>query len=155
MNTTVRHVIAHKGSIVHSVTPDAKVHEVVAMLGKHSVGAVLVYDQGQVLGIVTERDCLTEVLWKRRVDADSRVGDLMRTNIPTVTPRESIEYCMRVMTEDRVRHLPVIDEGKLLGLISMGDVIHALLSDQQHMIESLECYISGSPSTVPPPPHRL
>jgi CBS domain-containing protein len=154
MNTTVRHVIAHKGSMVHSVTPDAKVHEVVAMLGKHCIGAVVVQEHGQVLGIVTERDCITEVLWKRRVDADSRAADIMRSNIPVVSPRESIEYCMRVMTEQRVRHLPVMDEGQLLGLISMGDVIHALISDQQHMIDSLERYICGSPSTVPPPPNR-
>lgn len=152
MNTSVRHVIAHKGSVVHSVAPDATLTDVVAMLGEKCIGAVVVKDDERVLGIVTERDCLSEVLWKRRFQPGSRIGDLMRTNLPTVAPRDSIQHCMRVMTEERVRHLPVLDEGKLVGLISMGDVIHALLSDQQHMIESLERYISGSPSTVPPPP---
>lgn len=152
MNTSVRHVIAIKGSVVHSVAPDTKLGDVVAMLGEKCIGAILVKDHERVLGIVTERDCLSEVLWKQRFHAGSRVADVMRTNIPTVSPWESIQHCMRLMTEQRVRHLPVLDEGKLVGLISMGDVIHALLSDQQHVIESLERYISGSPSTEPPPP---
>lgn len=151
MTTTVKQVIARKGGNVHTVTPDARLGDVIAMLGEHRIGAILVCEQEQVVGIVTERDCIREVLWKHGFDASSRVGDLMRTDIPTVSPRESIQTCMRIMTEDRVRHLPVMDDGKLVGLISMGDVIHALLSDQRHMIESLEQYISGSPSLKPPP----
>jgi CBS domain-containing protein len=151
MTTTVKQVIARKGEMVHSVTPDTRLGDVIAMLGEHRIGAILVCEKGAVLGIVTERDCIREVLWQQRFHADSRVGDLMRTDIPTVSPRESIQHCMRVMTQDRVRHLPVMDEDRLVGLISMGDVINALLSDQRHMIESLEQYISGSPSIKPPP----
>jgi CBS domain-containing protein len=151
MYTTVRHIIAHKGATVFSVAPDATLEFAVDMLGKHGVGALLVMEHERVLGIVTERECIHQMLWKRRVDRGSHVRDLMRADIPTVSPRESIEHCMKLMIEDHVRHLPVLDEGKLVGLISMGDVIHALLSDQQHMIESLERYISGSPSTEPPP----
>lgn len=151
MTTTVKQVIARKGGNVHAVAPETRLGEVIAMLGEHRIGAILVCEAGQVLGIVTERDCIREVLWKKGFNEDSHVGDLMRTEIPTVSPRESIQHCMRVMTEDRVRHLPVMDDGRLVGLISMGDVIHALLSDQRHMIESLEQYISGSPSLKPPP----
>ena len=152
MTTTVKQVIARKGGNVHSVEPDTRLGEVIAIMGEHRIGAILVSDAGhEVLGIVTERDCIREVLWQQRFNAESRVGDLMRTDIPTVSPRESIQHCMRVMTQDRVRHLPVMDEGKLVGVISMGDVINALLSDQRHMIESLEQYISGSPSIKPPP----
>ena len=92
MNTSVRHVLAHKGSLVHSVAPDAKLDDVIAMLGTHRIGAILVQEAERVVGIVTERECLTEVLWKRRFDRDSRVGDLMSTNIPTVSPRESIGW---------------------------------------------------------------
>ncbi|HET8939586.1 MAG TPA: CBS domain-containing protein [Polyangiales bacterium] len=152
MYTTVRHVIAHKGSLVHAVSPDATLDEVVALMGQHQIGAILVLEHERVLGIVTERECIAQVLWKRRFHGGSRVADIMCTNIPTVSPPESIQYCMQVMTKDRVRHLPVTDNGKLVGLISMGDVIHAQLSDQQRVIESLEQYISGSPSTEPPPP---
>lgn len=152
MYTTVRHVIAHKGAVVHSVAPDATLDDVVAMMGDKRIGAVVVLDHERVLGIVTERDCITEVLWKRRFHAGSRVADFMRTNIPIVSSRETLQHCMRVMTEDRVRHLPVMEDGKLVGLISMGDVVHGHLSDQQHVIESLERYINGSPSTEPPPP---
>jgi CBS domain-containing protein len=150
MTTTVKQVIARKGGNVHTVAPDTRLGDVIAMLGEHRIGAILVCEEGKVLGIVTERDCIRDVLWQHRFDADSRVGDLMRSDLPTVSPRESIQHCMRVMTEDRVRHLPVMDEGKLVGVISMGDVINALLSDQRHMIESLEQYISGSPSIKPP-----
>src|ERR1700712_862483 len=149
MTTTVKQVIARKGGNVHTVAPDTRLGDVIAMLGEHRIGAILVCEEGKVLGIVTERDCIRDVLWQHRFDVDSRVGDLMRTDLPTVSPRESIQHCMRVMTEDRVRHLPVMDEGKLVGVISMGDVINALLSDQRHMIESLEQYISGSPSIKP------
>jgi CBS domain-containing protein len=151
MTTTVKQVIARKGAEIHTVTPDARLGDVIAMLGEHRIGAVLVCENERVLGIVTERDCIREVLWTKRVTVDCRVSELMRTDIPTVLPRESIQHCMRLMTEDRVRHLPVMDDGKLVGVISMGDVIHAILSDQRHMIESLEQYISGSPSLKPPP----
>jgi CBS domain-containing protein len=151
MTTTVKQVIARKGGNVHTVSPDARLGDVIAMLGEHRIGAILVFEAERVVGIVTERDCIREVLWKKGFNDESRVGDLMRTEIPTVSPRETIQHCMRVMTEDRVRHLPVMDDGRLVGLISMGDVINAILSDQRHMIESLEQYISGSPSLKPPP----
>lgn len=151
MYTTVRHVIAHKGSTVHSVSPDATLDAVVALMVEHSIAAVLVKEQERVLGIVTERDCIAQVLWKRRFHAASRVGDLVSSNIPTVSPAESIQQCMQIMLQDRVRHLPVLDNGKLVGLISMGDVVHAQLSDQENLILSLEQYIGG-PSTKPPPP---
>jgi CBS domain-containing protein len=151
MTTTVKQVIARKGSNVHTVSPDATLGQVIAMLGEHCIGAILVFEAERVLGIVTERDCIREVLWKKGLNDESRVCDLMRTDVPTVSPRESIQHCMRVMTQDRVRHLPVIEDGRLVGLISMGDVINALLSDQRHIIESLEQYISGSPSVKPPP----
>jgi CBS domain-containing protein len=151
MTTTVKQVIARKGGGVHTVAPTARLGDVIAMLGEHRIGAILVCDEERVLGIVTERDCIREVLWTQRFTADSTVGDLMRTDIPTVSPWETIQHCMRVMTQDRVRHLPVMDDGRLVGVISMGDVINALLQDQRHMIESLEQYISGSPSLKPPP----
>lgn len=145
MTTTVKQVIASKGDNVYSVAPDATVRDVVAILGEHRIGAVLVCDDTGVAGIVTERDCTREVLWQQRFRADSPVKELMCTTVPMVEPRDTIQDCMRLMTEERVRHLPVMDDGRLVGLISMGDVIHALLSDQRHMIESLEQYITGSP----------
>jgi CBS domain-containing protein len=150
MDTTVKHVLAHKGTAVHSIAQDASVDEVVAMMMEYRVASIVVRDQERVLGVVTERDCVTDVLWKGLHGLGSRVGDLMRKDVPTVSPRDTIQHCMRVMTEDRVRHLPVIDDGRLVGLVSMGDVIHALLDDHEHTIETLEQYISGSPSLKPP-----
>jgi len=149
MPTTVRQVIAHKGSVVHAVAPHALASDVIAMLGEHGIGAVLVCqldgEAERLIGIVTERQCTRELLWKKRLRADSPVQELMRTDVPSVGLKDSIRHCMRVMTEQRVRHLPVLDDGRVVGLISMGDVINALIRDQQHMIESLEQYISGSP----------
>lgn len=150
MTTLVKHVIARKGDTVYSVAPDARVRDVIAMLGEHRIGAVLVYDAGRVEGIITERDCISDVLWQQRFGTDTPVTELMRVSIPTVEPHDSIQDCMRLMSEERVRHLPVLEEGRLVGLISMGDVIYALLRDQQHMIESLEQYITGSPSLQSP-----
>jgi CBS domain-containing protein len=120
------------------------------MLGQHSIGSVLVCSEGRVVGIITERDCTREVLWNRRFTEDSPVTDLMRSTVLTVAPRDSIQHCMRVMSDNHVRYLPVLEDGRLVGLISMGDVITTLLSDQRHMIESLEQYIVGSPSLQPP-----
>lgn len=145
MPTTVRQVIAHKGGVVHAVGPNARAREVVAMLGAQGIGAVLVWDERRLLGIVTERQCTHELLWKQNLTPDSPVQELMRSDVVTVVLQDSIRHCMRVMTTERVRHLPVLDEGRVVGLISMGDVINALIRDQQHMIESLEQYISGSP----------
>lgn len=149
MSTRVQQLLAHKGSTVWSVDPEATVQEAVTLFGTHEIGAVLVCDRHGLLGILSERDCVRKILWEGRSTLESRVRDVMRADVSAVTPRDSIEHCMALMTDRRTRHLPVIDQGIVMGVISIGDVINALLGEKDTLIESLECYISGSPSMRP------
>ena len=143
-------MLAQKGSsTVWSLEPEATVQEAVSLFGRHEIGAVLVCDRHGLLGVLSERDCVRKILWEGRSTLQSLVRDVMRTDVTYVTPRDSIEHCMGLMTDRRTRHLPVIDQGTVLGVISIGDVIHALIGEKESLIESLEGYISGSPSIRP------
>jgi len=149
MATIVKQLLEHKGQRVHSVEPNACVRDAVALLGEQGIGAVLVCESQRVLGVLSERDCLRKVLWQGECTLDSPVRELMRLDFSTVDPNDSLQHCMSLMNDRRTRHLPVVDQGCLVGVISMGDVINAELREQQYLIESLECYISGSPSVRP------
>jgi CBS domain-containing protein len=151
MSTIVEHLLQHKGRHVHAVKPTATVREAVAMLGDHEIGAVLVCDDSRVVGIVSERDCVRRVMWQHHSTLDSPVRDLMTIDFVTVQPSDTIQHCMSLMNNRRVRHLPVVYRGQIVGLVSIGDVINGLLREQQTLIESLEGYVSGSPSVRPPP----
>jgi CBS domain-containing protein len=133
------------------VEPTASLREAVAVLGEKRIGAVLVCDGRRVLGVLSERDCMREVLWRGRYTLDTEVRELMEREVTTVRPHDSLEHCMGLMNDQRIRHLPVVDaDRELVGVISIGDVINALLREQQSLIDSLESYISGSPSVRPP-----
>jgi CBS domain-containing protein len=149
MSMNVEHLLTHKGRQVHSVDPSATIRDAVAVLGEHRIGAILVCDDSRVVGIVSERDCVRSVLWQHHCTLDSKVTQLMRVDFPTVTLHDSIQHCMGLMNDRRTRHLPVCAHGQIIGVISIGDVINGLLHDQQCLIESLEGYISGSPSERP------
>ena len=151
MATIVEQLLVHKGSQVHCVEPTAKVRDAVAVLGEKHIGAVLVCEGRRVLGLVSERDCTREILWRARYTLDTEVRELMMREVITVRPHDTVEHCMGVMNDRRIRHLPVVDEDReVIGVISIGDVINGLLREQQSLIESLEGYISGSPSVRPP-----
>lgn len=150
MTTKVQQLLANKDVVVFSVEPDATVQEAITLFGTHEIGAVLVCDKHGLLGVLSERDCVRKILWQGRSTLASRVRDVMRADVTSVTPRDSIEQCMSLMTERRVRHLPVLDQGEVIGVISIGDVISALLGEKESLIETLESYISGSPSVRPP-----
>jgi CBS domain-containing protein len=150
MSTRVQQLLAQKGSsTVWSLEPEATVQEAVTLFGTHEIGAVLICDRHGLLGVLSERDCVRKILWEGRSTLQSLVRDVMRADVTYVTPRDSIEHCMGLMTDRRTRHLPVIDQGAVLGVISIGDVIHALIGEKESLIESLEGYISGSPSIRP------
>jgi CBS domain-containing protein len=149
MSTIVEQLLVHKGRRIWAVEPDSPVRHAVAVLGEQGIGAVLVCQEGKVVGVLSERDCVRTILWRGERTLDSPVRDAMRTNVVTVSPSDTIETCMSLMNDRRIRHLPVIDDGVLVGIISIGDVINALVRDQAYLIESLEEYISGSPSIRP------
>jgi CBS domain-containing protein len=150
MSTKVEQLLANKGRKVWSVDPDTTIQEAVSLFGTHEIGAVMVCDQRGLIGVLSERDCVRRILWQGRATLQSRVADVMRTDVVPVSPRDSIEHCMALITERRTRHLPVVEDREVIGVISVGDVIHAMLGEKESLIESLESYISGSPSVRPP-----
>src|SRR5690606_33493575 len=131
---TVGDLLNRKGRDVWSVSPDATVHEAASLMAQRNVGAVLVCKDGDILGILSERDCVRRVMLQRRSPTATRVREVMTTPIRSVTLRESVDSCMQQMTDRRIRHLPVVEDGQLLGMISMGDVMKAELSEQEELI---------------------
>jgi CBS domain-containing protein len=139
----VQHLLDSKGSAVISVAADTTVFDAIKLMADKAVGSLLVM-QGEVLqGIVTERDYARKVIIKGRSSDSTAVGEIMTSDVVTASPEETVNDCMTVMTERRIRHLPVVDDGTVTGIISIGDLVQAIISDQQEEIEHLEHYISG------------
>jgi CBS domain-containing protein len=139
--TTVRHLLDRKGRAIYSVKPDDPVLEAIRIMAERHVGALLVMKNGQLAGIVSERDYARKVILLGRSSADTPVSQIMSTPVLTVTPANSVQECMQLMTERRVRHLPVLESGQVIGMVSIGDLVKALIEDQQQTIEQLESYI--------------
>jgi CBS domain-containing protein len=142
---TVQQLLNHKGWGAWSTSPDATVHEAMALLAEHNVGAVLVAQSERLVGILSERDCVRRVMLAQRSSITTRVSEAMTTPVRSVRTTDTVEYCMRIMTEHRVRHLPVLEGERVVGMISVGDVVKAQISEQENLIRDLESYISGSP----------
>jgi len=119
------------------------VHHAVALMSDRNVGAIVVVESGKVVGIVSERDCARKVVLMERSARDTTLVDIMSSPVMYVHPHRTIEECMALMTENRLRHLPVMDGERLIGLVSIGDLVKALITEQQFIIDQLEHYISG------------
>jgi CBS domain-containing protein len=141
--TTVNDLLRVKGNDVWSIGPDASVYEALALLAEKDVGALAVVDAGRLVGIVSERDYARKVILKGKTSRETPVREIMTEKVLWVRLDHSIEECMALMTNRRVRHLPVLDEGRLIGMISIGDVVKAIISEQEFMIEQLANYITG------------
>ena len=128
---------------VHAIAPSATMREALEIMARHNIGALLVMEDGQIVGIVTERDYARKCILKGRSSRETRVRELMTSPVLYVGPDESNENCMALMTENRLRHLPVLDGGKLVGLVSIGDLVKDIISEQQFVIRQLEHYIAG------------
>lgn len=139
----VNHLLDTKGRSVVSILPDASVFEAIKLMADEVVGSILVMDGEEVLGIVTERDYARKVILKGRSSETTRVSDIMTREILTTSGSETVNQCMETMTERRIRHLPVVEDGRVVGMISIGDLVQAIITDQQEEIEHLEHYISG------------
>jgi CBS domain-containing protein len=147
---TVKQVLSQKGWTVWSVMPDQTVHEAMAVLSDRNVGALPVIEDGRLLGIFSERDCVRRVMLARRPSTETRVRTVMTSPVKSVRVTETIDSCMRIMTDLRIRHLPVLEADRVVGMISVGDLVKAQLSEKESLINDLESYISGSPSVRPP-----
>lgn len=141
--TTVRQILDRKGCRVWSLHPGDTVYHAIKMLADKNVGALVVLDGNAMVGIVTERDYARNVFLKGRASPQTLVGEIMERNMVCVEPDKSVEECMAIMTARRVRHLPVIDDGELVGIISIGDLVKSIISDREFVIEQLEHYIRG------------
>jgi CBS domain-containing protein len=140
---TVYHILTSKGAAVWSVTRDATVYEALQLMAEKNVGALPVLDGTALAGIFSERDYARNIILKGKSSKDVRVWEIMTSPVVTVAPSTSIEECMRVMTGERIRHLPVVDAGKLSGLVSIGDVVKEIIADQRDIIDHLNGYIVG------------
>jgi CBS domain-containing protein len=143
MTTSVRQVLASKGSAVFSISPQTSVSEALDLMTEKNVGSVVVALGERLLGVFSERDYVRKVRPCGDVKTDTPVEDLMSCNVLTVSPTQTVEDCMNLMTDNRVRHLPVVEHGKLVGVISIGDAVKAVIAEQQSTIQQLSSYIAG------------
>lgn len=148
---TVQQLLDRKGWGVHSVSADSTVHEALSVLEERNVGALVVLEGERLHGILSERDCVRRVMLESRSTTSTRVREVMTKPVISVRQQDTVDFCMRLMTEKRVRHLPVTDSERVVGMISVGDLVKAQLLEQQSLIQDLESYIIGSPASVRPP----
>jgi len=140
---TAHDILRFKGRSVHSVRPTDTVLKALGTMAEHDVGAVLVIEGGEVVGVLSERDYARKVALVGRSSRDSPVSAIMTTEVVSVAPERTIEECMALMTERRLRHLPVIENRRLVGLISIGDLVKAMIDEQEFTIRELKSYIAS------------
>ena len=136
-------VLNRKGSQVWSVSPTAFVYDAIALMADKHVGALLVISEGKLVGIVSERDYARKVILLGKSSKETEVQEIMTSPVIFVTPRQTVDECMRVMTENRIRHLPVAEDEKVMGVVSIGDLVNWIISAQEEAIHHLENYICG------------
>jgi CBS domain-containing protein len=141
--TTVRQLLREKGDMVFSVSPNDTVSEALRRMAEKNVGALIVMDGESLLGIISERDYARKVFLQGRASPTTRVQDIMSTKILYADPTQAVEECMAIMTAKKVRHLPVLEGERLIGVISIGDLVKSIISDQKFMIDQLEHYLHG------------
>ena len=139
----VQHVLEAKDGDVISIEGGLSVFDAIKLMADRAVGSLLVMDIGKLVGIVTERDYARKVILKGRSSETTSVEEIMTTEVLTATAEQTVNECMTLMTEKRIRHLPIVEEDKVIGIISIGDLVQAIISDQREEIEQLENYISG------------
>jgi CBS domain-containing protein len=139
----VRQLLKTKGNEIWSIAPQATVYEALQIMSEKDVGALLVVDKENLVGIFSERDYARKVILKERSSKDTTVGELMTREVLYIEPQSTVEDCMALMTAKRVRHLPVLENERLIGIVTIGDVVKQVISDQEFTIQQLERYIKG------------
>jgi len=142
---TVRQVLGGKGSTVHTIGPGTPVFEALQKMADENIGALVVVEHGEVAGLLSEREYARKVILQAKSSKETPVREIMSRRVVCVSPEQRMDSCMALMTEKRARHLPVLENEQLVGLISIGDVVKAIIEDQQFTIEQLEHYIRGTP----------
>ncbi len=139
----VRNLLHAKGNVIYSVEPSAMVYRAVELMCEKNIGGLLIVENGILVGIFTERDYARKLILKGKSSKDTPIRELMTSNLVTVTPDTSVDDCMRAMTGRKIRHLPVLDNDQLVGIISIGDVVKFVIEEQRSIIQHLETYITG------------
>ncbi|MEQ9609937.1 MAG: CBS domain-containing protein [Kiloniellaceae bacterium] len=142
--TTIQQVLDSKGHDVLTVQPDDTVFHALELMAGKNVGAVIVMEKGAPIGIFTERDYARNVILKGRSSANTPVRDIMSADVIFVKPSQTVDECMAIMTDKRFRHMPVLDDGKLAGIVSIGDLVKTIIDQQKFTIEQLQGYIGGN-----------
>ena len=140
---TVRQLLRGKGHDVWRIAPDASVYDALKLMADKEIGSLLVLEGEEFVGIISERDYARKVVLKEKTTLDTPVKEIMTQKVITLSPEQTIQECMALMTDKRIRHLPVLENDRLVGIISIGDVVKAIISQQEFMIEQLERYIEG------------
>ncbi|CAI10163.1 CBS domain-containing protein [Aromatoleum aromaticum] len=140
---TVRQILETKGAGAHAVSPGVSVFDALAVMAKHDIGAVLVTENDHLTGIFTERDYARKLVLKGLSSKEATVGELMTPNVCTITPSHTVDEVMNIMTENRFRHLPVVERGKIAGIVTIGDVVKSIIVQQEETISHLSSYIAG------------
>ena len=140
---TIRQLLQTKGHDIWSARPDTSVYDALQLMAEHNIGALLVLDGDDLVGIFSERDYARKVVLKGKTSRGTTVGEIMSLRVSCVRSDQTIEESMALMTDKRIRHLPVLEDDKLVGLISIGDVVKAVISEQEFIIGQLENYITG------------
>jgi len=142
---TISEILNHKGATVWSISPELMVFDAIQMMADKNVGALLVIDQGKLVGILSERDYTRKVALKGKSSKQTPVKEILSEQLIHVSPAHTVEDCMRLMTEHRVRHLPVLDGDKIVGVVSIGDLVNWIITAQTTTIHQLQTYITGYP----------
>jgi CBS domain-containing protein len=144
-NGTISEILNSKGTTVWSISPDATVFDAIELMADKNIGALLVTEADKLVGILTERDYTRKVALKGKVSKQTAVREILSGDVIRITPDHTVEECMRLMTDHRVRHLPVLDGDRILGVVSIGDLVNWIISAQTSTIQQLQTYIAGYP----------
>jgi CBS domain-containing protein len=140
---TVRDILQKKSRDVWSISPEMTVYQAIEIMAEKRIGALLVIEDGKLAGIVSERDYARKVILKGRSEKETRVREIMTSPVIFVEPRQTVDECMKIITVNRIRHLPVLDGERVVGIVSIGDVVNWIISAQNHTIEQLQNYVTG------------
>jgi len=142
----VRDILREKGATVYSISPEATVYDALKIMAEKNIGALLVLDEGRLTGIISERDYARKVILMNKFSRETKVSEIMTSDITTVKPATDMDQCMEIITEKRTRHLPVVEKDRVAGIISIGDVVKNVIVHKQFIIDQLESYIKGRTS---------